>query len=138
MLLEGTGFAHGFFVGVLNENGGGPQGRLVSLVVGWREAQQPPIVRRPSRIVVELEVDLPEATIVTDGRKVLSVGGGGAESVDRAASSWPKISIAPTGPLRRSRRSRRSALASEGSLHGGKRGFHLFLIRIIQRVAAEP
>ena len=77
MLLEGTGFAHGFFVGVLNENGGGPQGQLVSLVVGRREAQQPSIVRRPSGIVVELEVDLPEATIVTDGRKVLSVGGGG-------------------------------------------------------------
>lgn len=70
-ILQASGLEHGVFEGILDDNDRGANRFLTVSGVPWGIAEERPEGIRPPGVVSELEIDVPKATLVTDGRQVL-------------------------------------------------------------------
>ena len=70
-ILQASSLEHGVFEGILDDDDRGPDRFLtVSWVPRGIAEERPEGIRSPG-VVRELQVDVPKATLVTDGRQVL-------------------------------------------------------------------
>ena len=129
VLFHGLCLPQGFLVRVLDDDRGCAPGVCVS--VGRRKTEQTTITGRLPRIVCELEVDVPEAAIVADGRDVLATRSGCRARGFVRWAHLTNISTASAVPLLSRRRS------SQGSTSRHEREPHLLSLRGLQRASAE-
>jgi hypothetical protein len=69
--IQAPSLGHGLFVGVLDDDDGGPGCLFFVCRVSGEEAEEGPEAGRPSGVVLEFQVDVPESAFMADGGQVV-------------------------------------------------------------------
>src|SRR5690349_19679020 len=101
MTFELVGASHRIVARGFHDHRNGPEREIAFTAVGGRVGQTSTPRRAEPTIVVELEVDVPEAPLMTDGRQVLRVGSDGVGAGGGGHTHAPTVSSkhAWTNPL---------------------------------------